>query len=137
MATSSEMAAQAAGMTLEAYLAKRAGLIATLPASPTNSVVPSPAPPTLTPMPTMPAAPTMPSFTMPSMAAPTMPTLQPTARMPSQNDLALDEARDKQKLTIAQRAGRKSTFLTSRQPRAALPTIAAPAQSRYAASTAG
>jgi hypothetical protein len=143
MATLSEQAAAAAGLTLQQYLAKRnttlttAGLGSQISPSSIIGAVPQTPMPGLTPMPAMPAAPTMPTFTPPSFQMPALPTLQPSAKMPSMNDRALDEAADAMKLKAGQRAGRKSTMLTSRKARVTRPTIASPAMSSFAAKTRG
>lgn len=121
------MAAKAAGLSIEDYLAKRSTAVAEASQYASG----------LTPMAGMPATPSLPAIQLPNMAMPDMPTLQPVARMPTMFDSAIDQARKKARETIAQRAGRESTFLTTTTKAAAPPPVIANSVSRYAAKTAG
>lgn len=88
-------------------------------------------------IPPMPTVPSLPTIQPPSMPMPTMPTLQPVARMPSMSDAEIQAARDKAKKTIAERAGRTSTFLTTTTRAASLTPTIAQSTSRFARRTYG
>jgi hypothetical protein len=79
----------------------------------------------------------MPTFQQPSMGMPAMPTLQAPAAMPVMGDATTRAAAEKARQTIANRKGRKSTFLTTTRPTSTRPTIMNPAGSRYGAKTSG
>jgi hypothetical protein len=84
------------------------------------------------------AAPTLPTLQMPEGGPPSAPRLSETATMPTMNSAAVREAGTLADDAIRRRQGRRSTMLTTRpveRPRAA--TIAAPAASIYSRRTLG
>lgn len=132
----------ATGLPYDQYVAQRTTNLtnAGLPVSPSSLVTTAGVrnPPTLTPMPTMPAAPTLPNFQMPNIQMPTLPKLQEVAPMPFVGDAAGQAAAARAREAIANRKGRRSTFLTTSKPTPSTrPTIASAAPSRYARVTKG
>lgn len=134
-APSAVMAAQAAGMSIEDYLAKRSGALSSAADARGEIYTPSASASGLST--SMPAAPTLPTMQLPNMAMPNMPSLQPVAKMPTMTDAEIAEARRKARATIADRAGRESTFLTTTTRSAAAPMTMAQTASPFAAKTQG
>jgi hypothetical protein len=91
----------------------------------------------LTQMPNAPTAPGLPALPNIGVNMPGLPELQGVARMPNEGDAAIQAARKRAADSIAQRAGRKSTFLTTTTRASAPPPTVAQKATPFAARTYG